>query len=320
VRVKPAVDIRSSDITPRDLYLRRRDFLASAGKAAVAVFAGVSGFSRDAESAVPGDKLAVAKRVVTTSDVLTPQQAVTSYCNYYEFGSVKSDPAQNAGAFKPKPWSVTVDGLCGKPGTYTLEDVLKPHAIEERVYRMRCVEGWSMVIPWDGFSLGDFLARFQPKSTARFVEFTTVLRPQEMAGQRQRFPELLPWPYREGLRMDEAMHPLTMLATGLYGESLLNQNGAPLRLVVPWKYGFKSIKSVVRVRFVEKQPLNTWQEANADYYGFYANVNPDVPTPTYSQATERRIGEFLMRKTLMFNGYGDQVASLYAGMNLRRNF
>ena len=318
MRVKPAADIRSSDITPRDLYLRRRDFLASAGKVAVAALAGV--FDRDADAAVPGDKIAVARRVVTTSDALTPQQAVTSYCNYYEFGSVKSDPVKNAPAFKPKPWSVTVDGLCGKPGTYTLEDVLKPHAIEERVYRMRCVEGWSMVIPWDGFSLGDFLQRFQPRSTARFVEFTTVLRPQEMAGQRQRLPAILPWPYREGLRMDEAMHPLTMLATGLYGESLLNQNGAPLRLVVPWKYGFKSIKSVVRIRFVEKQPLNTWQEANAEYYGFYANVNPDVPTPSYSQATERRIGEFLMRKTLMFNGYGEQVASLYAGMNLRRSF
>jgi len=318
VRVKPAADIRSSDITPRDLYLRRRDFLASAGKVAVAALAGV--FDRDADAAVPGDKIAVARRVVTTSDALTPQQAVTSYCNYYEFGSVKSDPVTNAPAFKPKPWSVTVDGLCGKPGTYTLEDVLKPHAIEERVYRMRCVEGWSMVIPWDGFSLGDFLQRFQPRSTARFVEFTTVLRPQEMAGQRQRLPAILPWPYREGLRMDEAMHPLTMLATGLYGESLLNQNGAPLRLVIPWKYGFKSIESVVRIRFVEKQPLNTWQEANAEYYGFYANVNPDVPTPSYSQATERRIGEFLMRKTLMFNGYGEQVASLYAGMNLRRSF
>ena len=318
MRVKPAADIRSSDITPRDLYLRRRDFLASAGKVAVAALAGV--FDRDADAAVPGDKIAVARRVVTTSDALTPQQAVTSYCNYYEFGSVKSDPVMNATAFKPKPWSVTVDGLCGKPGTYTLEDVLKPHAIEERVYRMRCVEGWSMVIPWDGFSLGDFLQRFQPRSTARFVEFTTVLRPQEMAGQRQRLPAILPWPYREGLRMDEAMHPLTMLATGLYGESLLNQNGAPLRLVIPWKYGFKSIKSVVRIRFVEKQPLNTWQEANAEYYGFYANVNPDVPTPSYSQATERRIGEFLMRKTLMFNGYGEQVASLYAGMNLRRSF
>jgi sulfoxide reductase catalytic subunit YedY len=274
----------------------------------------------DAEAAAPGDKLTAVRRLVTTSDALTPQAAVTSYCNFYEFGSVKSDPAHNANAFRPKPWTVTVEGLCGKPGTYTLEDVLKPHAIEERVYRMRCVEGWSMVIPWNGFPLGDFLARFQPSSAAKYVEFTTVWRPQEMAGQRRRFPALLPWPYREGLRMDEAMHPLAMLATGLYGESLLNQNGAPLRLVVPWKYGFKSIKSIVKVRFVDKQPLNTWQEANADYYGFYANVNPDVPTPSYSQATERRLGEFLMRKTLMYNGYGDQVASLYTGMNLRKNF
>ncbi len=213
---------------------------------------------------------------------------------------------------------MAVEGLCGKPGTYTLEDVLKPHALEERVYRMRCVEGWSMVVPWDGFPLGDFLKRFQPASDARYVEFTSVYRPQEMPGQRRRFPALLPWPYKEGLRMDEAMHPLAILAAGLYGETLLNQNGAPLRLVVPWKYGFKGIKSIVKIRFVEKQPLNTWQEANADYYGFYANVNPDVPTPSYSQATERRIGEFFMRRTLLFNGYADQVSSLYAGMNLRK--
>jgi sulfoxide reductase catalytic subunit YedY len=301
MRIKPPADIPSSEITPKGVYLRRREFLG-------ALFA-ITGL---------GDKLTTTNKLVTTTDTPTPQQAVTSYCNFYEFGSAKSDPLHNAGEFKPKPWSVTVEGLCGKPGTFTLEDVLKPHALEERVYRMRCVEGWSMVIPWDGFPLGDFLKRFQPASNANYVEFTSVYRPQEMAGQRRRFPAILPWPYREGLRMDEALHPLTILAAGLYGETLLNQNGAPLRLVVPWKYGFKSIKSIVKVRFVEKQPLNTWQQANANYYGFYANVNPDVPTPSYSQATERRVGEFFMRRTLMFNGYADQVSSLYAGMNLRK--
>jgi len=296
--IRPPADIPSSEITPKGLYMRRREFLG-----ALVAIGGLD------------DKLTTTDKLVTTTDRLTPRQAVTSYCNFYEFGSAKSDAVQNAAAFKPKPWSVAVEGLCGKPGTYTLEDVLKPHALEERVYRMRCVEGWSMVIPWDGFPLGDFLKRFQPAANAKYVEFTSVYRPQEMAGQRRRFPALLPWPYREGLRMDEAMHPLAILAVGLYGETLLNQNGAPLRLVVPWKYGFKGIKSIVKIRFVEKQPLNTWQEANANYYGFYANVNPEVPTPSYSQATERRLGEFFMRRTLMFNGYADQVSSLYAGMN-----
>ncbi len=299
--IKPPADIPSSEITPKGVYMRRREFLGA--------LVAVTGL---------GDKLTTTNRLVTTTDTLTARQAVTSYCNFYEFGSAKGDAMQNGDAFKPKPWSVAVEGLCGKPGTYTLEDVLKPHALEERVYRMRCVEGWSMVIPWDGFPLGDFLKRFQPASNATYVEFTSVYRPQEMAGQRRRFPALLPWPYREGLRMDEAMHPLAILAAGLYGETLLNQNSAPLRLVVPWKYGFKGLKSIVKIRFVEKQPLNTWQDANAAYYGFYANVNPEVPTPSYSQATERRIGEFFMRRTLMFNGYADQVSSLYAGMNLRK--
>jgi len=299
--IKPPADIPSSEITPKGVYMRRREFLGA--------LVAVTGL---------GDKLTTTNRLVTTTDTLTARQAVTSYCNFYEFGSAKGDAMQNGDAFKPKPWSVAVEGLCGKPGTYTLEDVLKPHALEERVYRMRCVEGWSMVIPWDGFPLGDFLKRCQPASNATYVEFTSVYRPHEMAGQRRRFPALLPWPYKEGLRMDEAMHPLAILAAGLYGETLLNQNGAPLRLVVPWKYGFKGLKSIVKIRFVEKQPLNTWQDANAAYYGFYANVNPEVPTPSYSQATERRIGEFFMRRTLMFNGYADQVASLYSGMNLRK--
>ena len=290
---KKASDIRSSDITPKSTYLRRREFLAALVT------------------------LPTVSRMVTTTDTLTPKDAVTQYTNFYEFGSDKGDALRYGSAFKPSPWSVTIDGLCGKPGTYALEDILKPHPLEERVYRMRCVEGWSMVIPWDGLPLANLLKRFEPSANAKFVEFTSVERSREMPGVRR---GVLPFPYREGLRMDEAMHPLTILAAGLHGETLLTQNGAPLRLVVPWKYGYKGIKSIVRIRFVDKQPLNTWQEANPYYYGFYANVNPAVPTPTYSQATERRIGEFLKRNTLPFNGYGEQVASMYAGMDPKRLF
>ena len=288
--IKKPADVRSSDITPHATYLRRRDFLAALVT------------------------LPITSKMVTTTDEVTRKDAIASYTNYYEFGSDKGDAGRNGRAFKATPWSVTVDGLCAKPGTYALEDILKPHALEERVYRMRCVEGWSMVIPWDGFPLANLIRRFEPSAKAKYVEFTTVNRPQEMPAIRRR---VLRYPYVEGLRMDEAMHPLTILATGLYGESLLTQNGAPLRLVVPWKYGFKSAKAIVRISFVEKQPLNTWQEANEYYYGFYANVNPEVPTPSYSQATERRIGEFFMRRTLPFNGYGDQVRSMYAGMDPR---
>jgi sulfoxide reductase catalytic subunit YedY len=258
--------------------------------------------------------------MVTTSDALTPYDDVTTYTNFYEFGADKSDPARNSRAFKPRPWSIEVEGECARPGSYTLEDILRPHPLEERVYRMRCVEGWSMVIPWLGFPLADLLKRFEPTGQAQFVEFTTVLRPEEMGGQRRRFPRLLNWPYKEGLRMDEAMHPLTIMVAGLYGESLLNQNGAPLRLVVPWKYGFKGIKSIVKIRFVRKQPLGSWEEEYPEAYGFYANVNPAVDHPGHSQAHERRIGEFFRRKTLMFNGYADQVARLYDGMDLRRNY
>ena len=291
--IKHAAPILSSEITPRATWLNRREFLAALVT------------------------LPVASRMVTTTDALTGKDAVTGYTNYYEFGSSKGDAGRNGAAFKPAPWSVTVEGLCAKPGTYTLEDILKPHPLEERVYRHRCVEGWSMVIPWDGIPLGSLLKRFEPSAKAKYVEFTTVMRPKEMPAISR---GVLNYPYREGLRMDEAMHPLAILATGLYGESLLTQNGAPLRLVVPWKYGFKSVKSIVKIRFVEKQPLNSWQEANDVYYGFYANVNPDVPTPSYSQATERRIGELFQRRTLPINGYGDQVASLYAGMDPRRLF
>jgi sulfoxide reductase catalytic subunit YedY len=291
--------IPASDITPKSLYLDRREFLAMMG-------------------ALP---LAVTKKLVTTTDTLTPIGAATSYNNFYEFGSDKAAPARNSKSFKPKPWAVVVEGACNKPGIYTLEDILKPHSLEERVYRHRCVEGWSMVIPWVGFPLGDLLKRFEPTGNAKFVEFLTVVRPDEMPGQKGRFTSILPWPYIEGLRIDEAMHPLAILAVGLYGDELPNQNGAPLRLVVPWKYGFKSIKSIVKIRFTDKQTFTTWMKEEPAYYGFYSNVNPSLTYSTFrDQSTERRIGELIQRKTLPFNGYGDEVASLYTGMDLKRNF
>jgi sulfoxide reductase catalytic subunit YedY len=313
--IKKPADIRSSDITPRQTYVGRRDFLASTA-AAIAALA-----TRGLRAGAAAGPLVITKRMVTTTDPPTPYNVVTTFNNFYEFGSNKSEPAKNAKAFRPKPWSVAVEGACGKPGTYTLEDILKPHPLEERIYRHRCVEGWSIVVPWIGFPLGDLLKRFEPAGSAAFVEFVTVLRPEEMPGQHGRFLSLLPWPYNEGLRMDEAMHPLTLAAVGLYGEELPNQNGAPLRLVVPWKYGFKSIKSIVKIRFVEKPPTTTWMKQARNYYGFYANVNPAVTNSTFrDQSDERRLGEFLMRKTLPFNGYADQVASLYTGMDLRKNY
>ena len=315
--IKKAADLLPSAITPERIYLRRREFLASAG-AALSVFAGNG---HGSALAAGDDALTIATRSVTTTDPLTPYDTVTTYNNYYELGSNKTDPAKNAAGFHPRPWSVAVEGACGKPGVYTLEDILKPHPLEERVYRHRCVEGWSMVIPWAGFPLADLLKRFEPASNATYVEFITVQRPAEMPGQRGWLSSLLPWPYNEGLRMDEAMHPLTLLAVGLYGRELPGQNGAPLRLVVPWKYGFKSIKSIVKIRFTDKAPVTTWMKEAREYYGFYANVNPAVTRSTFrDQSTERRLGEFLMRKTLPFNGYADQVASLYAGMDLRLQY
>ncbi|MBE3073201.1 MAG: protein-methionine-sulfoxide reductase catalytic subunit MsrP, partial [Acidobacteria bacterium] len=242
---------------------------------------------------------------------------VTTYNNFYEFGIDKASPARRAGSLRPRPWSVRVDGEVARPADYTLEDILKPHALEERVYRLRCVEGWSMVIPWVGFSLADLLKRFEPTSKAKFVEFATLNDPRQMPGLSS---DVMRWPYKEGLRLDEAMHPLTILAVGLYGVALPNQNGAPLRLVVPWKYGFKSIKSIVRIRFVEQQPVSSWQEAIPSEYGFYSNVNPEVDHPRWSQVRERRLGEFFKRPTLMFNGYGEQVTGLYAGMDLRKYY
>jgi methionine sulfoxide reductase catalytic subunit len=312
--LKMGSGIRSSEITPKQLFLDRREFLLAAAFGAAGTVAG-------ARAASVAEKLNLSKRLVTTTDAPTSRQAITTFNNFYEFGTDKADPVKNSKTFKPRPWSVAVEGLCNKPGSYTLEDILKPHALEDRVYRHRCVEGWSMVIPWVGFPLGDALKRFEPTGSAKFVEFTTVLRPEEMVGQRRRFLSSLSWPYVEGLRLDEAMHPLTILGVGVYGEELLNQNGAPLRLVVPWKYGFKSIKSIVKIKFVDKQPKTSWQISAPEYYAFYSNVNPGQTYSTFrDQSTERRIGEFFMRKTLMFNGYGDQVASLYSGLDLRKNY
>jgi methionine sulfoxide reductase catalytic subunit len=313
--IRKPPDVRSSEITPKRLYLGRRQMLGLLSMATVSALTGSADAETDPKHGTP---LHVTSKMVTTSDALTPYAAVTGYNNFYEFGIDKDDPTRNASAFTPLPWSVTVDGDCAKPGTYTLEDIVRPHSLEERIYRMRCVEGWSMVIPWVGFPLRDLLKRFEPNGNASFVEFTSVLRPTEMVGQRQRFPAILPWPYKEGLRLDEAMHPLTLIALGIYGETLPNQNGAPLRLVVPWKYGFKGAKSIVKISFVRKQPVTTWQHEWPEAYGFYSNVNPDVPHPRYSQAKERRIGEFFRRDTLMFNGYGEQVASVYAGMDLKK--
>jgi sulfoxide reductase catalytic subunit YedY len=289
---------KSSEITDQRLYLDRRRFLMMGAAAALPDFT---------------------KGAVTLDEKKTPLEAVSTYNNFYEFGTDKADPAKVAPkAFTPiKPWTVAVEGECTRPATVDYDDLIRPAKLEERVYRMRCVEGWSMVIPWVGVPLGPVLQRFEPTSRARFVEFTTLKDPERMPGQRV---PVLDWPYVEGLRLDEAMHPLTLLAVGLYGEELLPQNGAPLRLVVPWKYGFKSIKSIVRIRFIETQPVSTWMKAAPKEYGFYSNVNPDVDHPRWSQATERRIGEFFRRKTLPFNGYADQVAQLYAGQDLRKDF
>ncbi len=306
--------IPSSEITPRELYLRRREFMG--GAIASLVLAG-------APSAGAGP-LAYAKSGLSANEPLTPKPDVTSYNNFYEFGTDKGDPARHAGSLKTAPWPVKIDGLVSKPADYTLEDILKPVALEERVYRMRCVEGWSMVIPWIGFPLSALLKRVEPLGSAKYVMFETLVRPSEMPGQTGFF-QALDWPYVEGLRLDEAMHPLTILAVGLYGETLPNQNGAPIRLVVPWKYGFKSIKSIVRISLVERQPMTSWNKQNPSEYGFYSNVNPDVDHPRWSQKTERRIGEgsglFAKRRpTLPFNGYADQVASLYTGMDLKAYF
>jgi sulfoxide reductase catalytic subunit YedY len=312
-RSKP--NLTSSEITPHDVYLRRREFLALGAAAAVGAALNVRG-ARGGEPS--GEKLeGVVPGPFATDEKMTPFKDVTSYNNFYEFGTDKEDPSKHARSLTTRPWTIAVEGEVGKPQTIDIDALMKWFPLEERIYRMRCVEAWSMVIPWVGFPLGELIKRVEPTGNAKYVAFTTLLRPEEMPGQRRR---VLDWPYVEGLRMDEAMHPLTILAAGLYGQVLPNQNGAPLRLVVPWKYGFKGIKSIVKIRFTETQPPTTWNISAPNEYGFYANVNPEVDHPRWSQGSERRIGEFRKRKTLPFNGYAEQVAGLYAGMDLRRNF
>ena len=312
--IKQANEVHPSDITPENVYLNRRAFIRIASAAGIGLASSVV-FPQllDGQDRWPQGK----KGPYDVDDEVNKYRDITTYNNFYEFGVDKSDPSENSGSFRPKPWTVRIEGEVKKPATYSLEDIVKPSKIEDRIYRHRCVEGWSMVIPWRGFPLADLLNRVEPTSRAKYVAFETVYRPEEMPGQKRR---VLEWPYVEGLRMDEARHPLSLLAVGLYGKDLLNQNGAPLRLVVPWKYGFKSIKSIVKIKFVEKEPPTTWNLSAPNEYGFYSNVNPDVDHPRWSQKTERRIGEFLKRKTLMFNGYGDQVSGMYAGMDLRKYF
>ncbi len=314
--IRKPPDIPSSEITPEDVYLNRRRFIkaAAVGAAGLAVVpAALKAINRR-----DGQEIPARFRTMTSEldEPLNSYRDITTYNNFYEFGTGKSDPSRNSGDFQPQPWTVSIEGEVNKPGDYQLEDFLAPHRMEDRVYRLRCVEAWSMVIPWRGFPLADLINRVEPTGNAKFLEFRTVVRPSEMPGQRA---GVLPFPYIEGLRMDEAMHPLTLLVTGVYGLDLPNQNGAPLRLIIPWKYGFKGIKSIVSIRFVEDMPVNTWKAANSSEYGFYANVNPEVDHPRWSQAREQRLpGLFKNHPTQMFNGYGDQVASLYAGMDLRR--
>ncbi len=313
----------ASEITPPAVYARRRALAQGLAAAGVLALGGRPAQAQTARPgkrpALPGLKSAVPGAVVM--DRPTDYRDVSSYNNFYEFGTDKADPARYAGTLKPRPWTVAVEGEVNKPGSFDLDTLLKLAPMEERIYRLRCVEGWSMVVPWVGWSLAELVKRVQPRGNAKFVQFETLADPQQMPGLRSR---VLDWPYVEALRMDEAMHPLTLLAFGLYGEVLPNQNGAPVRLVVPWKYGFKSGKSIVKIRFVEKQPRTSWEAAAPSEYGFYSNVNPKVDHPRWSQATERRIGEDGLferkRPTLMFNGYGAQVGPLYAGMDLKTFF
>ncbi|MBV1907618.1 MAG: protein-methionine-sulfoxide reductase catalytic subunit MsrP [Pseudomonadales bacterium] len=339
-------DVKNSEITSEAEYLNRRKFLGKSAVFAASTLVGGSLVLKEqvlnaqtlsTQSArVPawlGSKVAGSRTELSAgladatprndAEQLTPEEYATAYNNFYEFGTDKEDPARLAGKLTTDPWSVKISGEVAKPGEYTLEDILKPHDFEERIYRLRCVEAWSMVIPWVGFSLEKLLKRFGPTGNAKYVQFITLVRPNEMPGQNSLF-STIKWPYREALRLDEAYHPLAMLAVGMYGKPLPGQNGAPLRLIVPWKYGFKSIKSIVEIRFTEKQPKTSWQSIAAGEYGFYANVNPYVDHPRWSQATERRLPGSLFSSnrmdTRMFNGYGEQVASLYSGMDLKRYY
>ena len=317
--IKKAADILSSEITPKSLYMNRRAFLAGTAIAGAAAVAGVGvrEVASPSEVVQANAKIdGIKKSSFSTTEKITPYKDVTSYNNYYEFSTDKEGPAELAKDFKTRPWTVTIDGLVKKKQVLDVDAILKMAAPEERIYRHRCVEGWSIVVPWVGFSLSELIKRAEPLPKAKFVEFTTLNDPKQMPGLRV---PVLEWPYVEGLRMDEAMHPLALLCFGMYGEVLPNQDGAPLRIVLPWKYGFKSAKAIVRIRFTEEQPINTWNKAAPSEYGFYSNVNPNVDHPRWSQAKERRLGEFLKRPTLMFNGY-DQVASLYSGMDLKKYF
>ncbi len=309
-------ELPESEVTDHKVYLSRRQFLNTAAVASTAALLPSIGFAA-ANNAKPLD--VVKKTDFADGEKLSTFDEITTYNNFYEFSTNKQTPAVLAKNFPDmsKPWMVSIEGECDKPGEYDYMELIKPFALEERIYRFRCVEGWSMVIPWVGIPLADVLKQAQPNSKAKYVEFTTLYDPEQMPGQRR---PVLNWPYTEGLRIDEAMHPLTMLSVGIYGKTLLGQNGAPIRLVVPWKYGFKSIKSIVKIRFVEHMPDTSWKLAGPREYGFFSNVNPDVDHPRWSQARERRIGEFFKRETLMFNGYQEQVASLYTDMDLRRNF
>ncbi len=320
--IKKSDDINASEITPRELFMNRRQFVAATGAAAIAAGAGIAGYElfRAPRTAHAGEKLPnIKKSSSSTAEKLNSLKDITSYNNFYELGVEKGDPAKNAKFLTTRPWSVEVEGEVKKPRTFSIEDIMKLAPLEERIYRLRCVEAWSMVIPWVGFPLSALINRVEPTNNAKFVQFVTLVDPDRLPGQKPGiFGSVLDWPYVEGLRMDEAMHPLAILSVGLYGEVLPAQNGAPLRLVVPWKYGFKSIKSIVKLRFIETQPPTSWNKMQPQEYGFYSNVNPEVDHPRWSQASERRIGEFFRRKTLMFNGYGEQVASLYKGMDLRK--
>lgn len=302
--------ISSSEITPRELFYHRRRFMQLAAGASLAALVPDSVFASEQLSNVK-------KSTDRLAEELTPQKDIISYNNFYEFGTDKEDPAKNAGSLKTRPWTITIEGEVANTKIFDIDEILKLAPLEERIYRLRCVEAWSMVVPWIGFSLAELLKQVEPTSKAKFVEFISLHDPEQMQGQKT---SVLNWPYREGLRIDEAMHPLTLLTVGLYGEVLPNQNGAPVRIVIPWKYGFKSAKSIVKIRLVEQQPTSSWMQAGPNEYGFYSNVNPEVDHPRWSQAKERRIGEFFKRQTLMFNGYAEQVASLYAGMDLKKNF
>ncbi len=319
--------VRESEVTDEVVFLNRRSLLRLGASAAIAgALAGCptaekavagSADSSDSSSRPELPDVLPAPPAYRVDEKSSLESDVTGYNNFYEFGTDKKDPARNAHTLRTEPWSIVVDGEVGKPGRVPLETILASARLEERIYRFRCVETWSMVVPWVGISLGDVLKRFEPTSKARYVSFETLVDPEQMPGQRR---NVIDWPYREGLRMDEAMHPLAIFAVGMYGRVLPNQNGAPIRLVIPWKYGFKSIKSIVRIHFSDKQPNTSWNDLASDEYGFYANVNPDVAHPRWSQSRERKLGDYRKRPTLPFNGYGDQVASLYAGMDLRRNF